>query len=186
MRSAVGLTLWGCLLLGVVGAVGAFPGFRGPATAVAVNVAPTLWLSPALRAVQPSLRSAWFRVRPWEPAMYRSLRVPQCGRALQRCGWESLRRRRRSSGGTRAMLVALERDTRMAEVAHAAAAGVVLVAVVVATGHRAWDAVGWLSGTAVVLHGYPVMLQRLVRSRVPATLVHAPPAPASRAPRSVV
>ena len=54
----------------------------------------------------------------------------------------------------------------MSEVRHLAVGAVGTVMVLVAAIWRAWDAAAWLLAVNVVLHAWPVMLQRFTRSRV--------------------
>jgi hypothetical protein len=54
----------------------------------------------------------------------------------------------------------------MSETGHLVVGAVGTVLVLVAAALQAWDAAAWLLAVNVVLHAYPVMLQRFTRSRV--------------------
>ncbi len=125
-----------------------------------------LWMSAILAALPPRLDGPWYRVRSWEPRWYRRLGVWHFMRLLRAVGWERAMRGRRAFDGTRASLAGLDRDTRGSECGHLvlAVVGVVLVMVVGAV--RGWAAVTWLAVLTIVLHGYPVLLQRAMRHRV--------------------
>ncbi len=123
------------------------------------------WISGVLDAVQPRLDGAWFRVRPREPRVYRRLGVVAYRKALRRVGWDRLGGRH-VFDGTRASLAALDRQTRMSETGHLVVGAVGTAMVLVAAALQAWDAAAWLLAVNVVLHAYPVMLQRFTRSRV--------------------
>jgi hypothetical protein len=87
-------------------------------------------------------------------------------RLLRAIGWERLMRGGRTFTGTRASLAALDRQTRASELGHLVVAALVTAVSAVAAGAGAWDAVAWLSGLTVLLHVYPVLLQRALRARV--------------------
>jgi hypothetical protein len=124
------------------------------------------WMSSAVHLLRPRLDGPWFRVRSWEPAVYRRLGVWSFMRALRRLGWERAMRGSRAFDGTRASLDGLDRDTRTSEFGHLmlALAGTALM--VAAAAVQAWSAFTWLAVLNVVLHGYPVLLQRAMRHRV--------------------
>lgn len=63
-------------------------------------------------------------------------------------------------------LPALDRATRVSELAHLILAAIGTVLVVVAVTFRAWQGAAWLLALNVLLHVYPVLLQRTVRHRV--------------------
>ncbi len=123
------------------------------------------WISGVLDAVQPRLGASWFRVRSWEPRTYRRLGVRAYRNALRRIGWDRLGGRQ-AFDGTRASLPVLERRTRMSEAGHLVVGAVGTVMVLVAAAFEAWDAAAWLLAVNVVLHAYPVMLQRSTRGRI--------------------
>jgi hypothetical protein len=72
----------------------------------------------------------------------------------------------RSFDGTRSSLPGLERRTRMSEFAHVVLGAVGTGMVGVALACHAWDAAAWLFAANVVLHAYPIMLQRVLRARL--------------------
>jgi hypothetical protein len=154
---AVAVASWG---------TGALLGFRGFAFAWVLHLTMMAWMAASLDTAQPALTGAWFRVRAWEPPVYRRLGVWWFMRLLRRIGWERIMRGSRPSGGTRAALPALDRATRMSECGHLVPAAVGTVLATVAAAVRAWDAATWLFGLPVLLHAYPILLQRAVRSRI--------------------
>jgi hypothetical protein len=153
-------------VVGVAGATGAALGFGSFAFAWVVHFVLMLWMSAALRALQPRLAGPWYRVRSWEPRWYRRVGVWQFMRLLRVVGWERAMRERRAFDGSRSSLAGLHRDTRMSECGHVVLFVVGALLVVVAVAVRAWSAVAWLSILNVLLHGYPVLLQRAMRHRV--------------------
>ncbi len=160
LRTGLGAAVVAALCWGT----GAVVGFRGPAFAWIVHFLLMAWVSDALTAWRPSLRGSWFRVREWEPGLYRTLGIGGFAWLLRRSGWD--RTLRRSFDGTRAGLAALEQDTRRSESGHLVVAAIGAGLVVVAAVDRAWDAVGWLAAAALLLHAHPVVLQRATRHRI--------------------
>ncbi|WP_328478016.1 hypothetical protein OHA21_26010 [Actinoplanes sp. NBC_00393] len=150
-------------VVAVTWAVGAFLGFNGFAAAWTVHFAMMAWMSALLDAAKPELRGDWFRVRAWEPGAYRRLGAWRYMRLLRAIGWE---RHNRRLDGARSSLPAFELATRRSEAAHLVIGLIGLVLAAVAIGFRAWWAAGWLVFLDVVLHGYPVLLQRAVRFRL--------------------
>jgi hypothetical protein len=150
----------------VSGAVGAIAGFDGFPVAWTVHFAMMAWMSALLDAARPALRGGWFRVRAWEPRAYRLIGVHAYRSLLRIVGWDRLNRRSRPFDGTRASLPALDRATRVSELAHLILAAIGTVLVVVAVAFQAWQGAAWLLALNVLLHVYPVLLQRTVRHRV--------------------
>jgi len=105
------------------------------------------WTSAVLEVVQP-------------------LGVLKYGALLCRVGWERATSSGRSFDGTRSSLPDLERRTRMSEFAHVVLGALGTGMVVVALACHAWDAAAWLFAANVVLHAYPIMLQRVLRARL--------------------
>ena len=165
-RSALRLVLGAVAAAAVVGTAAAAFGVRGPAFAWIAHFMMMAWTSAVLQVVQPLLRSRWFHVRAWEPRVYRRLGVLQFGALLRRVGWERAMSPGRPFDGTRSSLPGLERRTRMSEFAHLVLGAVGTGMVGVAVAHHAWDAAAWLFAANVVLHAYPIMLQRVVRARL--------------------
>ena len=166
VRSALRLVLGAVAAAAVVGTAAVAFGVRGPAFAWITHFMLMAWTSAALQVAQPLLRGRWFAVRAWEPRVYRRLGVLQYGALLRRVGWERATSSGRSFDGTRSSLPDLERRTRMSEFAHVVIGTVGTVMVVAALAHHAWDAAAWLFAANVVLHVYPIMLQRVVRARL--------------------
>jgi hypothetical protein len=154
----------GAAVVAVCWAVGAAFGFDTFVVAWTAHFTLMAWMAALVDAARPALRGGWYRVRPWEPRVYRLLGVGGYRRLLRAVGWERLNRR--PFDGTRASLAALDRATRSSEVAHLILAAIGAGLVVVAAAFRAWHAFGWLLALDVVLHVYPVLLQRTVRFRV--------------------
>ncbi|MEU4422543.1 hypothetical protein AB0F81_18085 [Actinoplanes sp. NPDC024001] len=153
-------------VVAVTWAVGAVTGFGSFATAWTVHFAMMAWMSGLLDAARPGLRGDWFRVRAWEPGVYRRAGVWWYMRLLRAVGWERLNRAGRRFDGTRESLPAFDLATRRSELAHLVLAAIGTVLVVVAVAFRSWGAAGWLAVLNVVLHCYPVLLQRAVRFRL--------------------
>lgn len=153
-------------MLAVCAAVGAYAGFDGFLVAWTAHFTLMAWMSALLDAARPALRGPWYTVRAWEPRAYRLMGVGLFFRFLQVSGWERLNRRSRPFDGTRASLAALDRATRSSELAHLILAGIGTALAAAAAGFDAWRATGWLLALNVVLHVYPVLLQRTVRFRI--------------------
>ncbi|MEU8615633.1 hypothetical protein AB0C29_47400, partial [Actinoplanes sp. NPDC048791] len=156
----------GADVAGVAWATGTAFGYRGPAFAWVLHFLLMGWSSGVLDAARPRLTSSYFRVRDWEPAGYRRLGAWWYLRLLRAIGWERLMRGGRGFTGTRVSLAVLDRQTRSAECGHLVVAVVVTAVSVVAAAAGAWDAVAWLSGLTVLLHLFPVLLQRALRARI--------------------
>jgi hypothetical protein len=156
----------GAGVVGLAGAVAAGLGFDSFAFAWVLHFLLMLWMSTALDVLQPRLVGPWFRIHFWEPRLYQRLGAWHFMRVLRALGWERVMRGGRAFDGTRSSLAGLDRDTRTSEFGHLVLAALVAVLVVVAAALRAWSAVAWLSVLNVLLHGYPVLLQRAMRARV--------------------
>nr|WP_281416336.1 hypothetical protein [Deinococcus aestuarii] len=81
------------------------------------------WALYVLRAVSLRPPERWYRVRPWEPGLYRRLGVLGYRRLRRRVGWERFRREATGFDGRQASLPAYERATREAEFSHLLLAG---------------------------------------------------------------
>lgn len=125
-----------------------------------------IWMMMLASAVPLPHEGGWYRVRDWEPRLYRRLGVMGFMRLLRAVGWERVNRSARKFDGTRASLPAFERDTRASEFSHAVLGALGFVLVLGAVLVRAWDAAFWLLAVNVFLHVYPVMLQRTMRKRI--------------------
>jgi len=109
----------------------------------------------------------WFRVRAGERVFHRMLGVGSFGRLLERSGWNRhvvvpMRR----FDGTRAGLRTLERSALGGIIAHGVcfAVHLLLAAAALFTGHP-WGAL-WILLPGVLLHLYPVLLQRSIMLRL--------------------
>lgn len=171
-RKEMGKGSWPGVLVGLAGVAGGgwlagrVFGFRGLPFALAVHILLMRWGLYVLRAVPQRPPPRWFRVRPWEPALYRRLGVFGYRRLLRLSGWERFRRKAVGFDGQRSSLAAYERATREAEFSHLLLGGIGMVLVLFAATRRAWSAAGWLLGANLFFQVYPVMLQRTMRARV--------------------
>jgi hypothetical protein len=141
-------------------------GFRSPVFAFTMHF--TLMTGAVYMDIllAPKLTSRRFDVSPREIRIYRRLGVVVFMRLLQRIGWHRAMRDPKVFDGTRRTLASYERATRYGENAHAWIFAVVLAPTAWAIAHGWWDAAFWLSSMSVVLHVYPVMLQRTQRARL--------------------
>jgi hypothetical protein len=111
-------------------------------------------------------RRARYQVRTFEPRLYALLGAELVRRVLDAVGWNRIIGQMRHSEIGASMLVRFVRGTEQSETAHllAGAATLVVAGIAAATTHfqGAWQVL--LIGLA--LHGYPVMLQRIVRFKI--------------------
>lgn len=124
------------------------------------------WISTISEGVAVRLDQPWFRVRRWEPALYRRVGVPLYGRILDRIGWNRSIERIRDFDGTRAGLPGLDQHTRRSEAGHLACAVVTALLAIAVVAGGSWSGAWWLVGLGVVLHVYPIALQRQLRARL--------------------
>lgn len=122
---------------------------------------------PAVRLVTRLCPRRWFRVPAGERVFHRMLGVGIFGWVLERSGYN----RRvadplRGFDGTRAGLLSLEGSVRGGAIAHAAVFAIhfLLAAAALFNGHP-WGAL-WILLPGVVLHLYPVLLQRSIMLRL--------------------
>jgi DMSO reductase anchor subunit len=121
-----------------------------------------LLLGPALVDVGRSR----YRVRASEPRLYALLGAELVRRVLDVVGWNRMIGRMRHSESGDSMLARFLRGAEQSETAHLlGAAATALVAVVATTTGHIQGAVQILL-VGFVLHGYPVMIQRMVRFRI--------------------
>lgn len=109
----------------------------------------------------------WFRVAAGERVFHRMLGVGLFGWLLERSGWNRhLALPMRGFNGTSAGLPSLEGSVRGAASAHGTSFAIhaLLAAVALFTGHP-WGAL-WILLPGVVLHLYPVLLQRSIMLRL--------------------
>lgn len=108
----------------------------------------------------------WFRVHPAERRLLRLLGVPAFGKLLERSGWNRMiADPMRSFDGTRSDLANLDSHLRGTMSAHGTSflIHLALSVLAAATGHL-WGAL-WLLLPGVILHLYPMLLQRWIRLR---------------------
>jgi Glycosyl-4,4'-diaponeurosporenoate acyltransferase len=129
---------------------------------------------PAVRLTMRVLPLDWFRVPEGERVLHSLLGVGTFGWLLERSGWN----RRvadplRGFDVTRATLPALEGTARGGLIAHGVCFAIhaLLAAAALVTGY-AWGAV-WILLPGVVLHLYPVLLQRSIMLRLQPLLADA-------------
>ncbi|SCG48242.1 hypothetical protein GA0070609_2041 [Micromonospora echinaurantiaca] len=144
-------------------ATGALLGY-GFAFAWVVHFGLMAWIAAWVDAARPGLGGDHWRIRRWEPGLYRRLGVGAYRRLLRRVGWERLMGH--SFAGTRAALPALDLRARRSEFGHSVLAVVALGLAGAAALLGAGPAAGWLAGLTVPLHGYPIVLQRALRARI--------------------
>ena len=109
----------------------------------------------------------WYRVPAGERVLHRLLGVGIFGWLLDRSGWNRhLAEPMRGFDGTTAGLPSLERSVRGAASAHGTCFAIhtLLAALALFTGHP-WGAL-WILLPGVVLHFYPVLLQRSIMLRL--------------------
>lgn len=165
-RTAAVVAVGALVVVGIASAAGTAFGYRTLIFAWVLHFVLMAWISGVVDTARPQLRASWFRVRAWEPSLHRRLGAWWYMRLLRLVGWERMTRRTGAFDGTRASLAAFDRQTRQSEFGHLIIAVLVTALSVVAAAAGAWDAAGWLSGLTVVLHVYPVLLQRAVRGRL--------------------
>ena len=122
---------------------------------------------PAVLLVTRLLPRHWFRVPTGERAFHRMLGVSTFGWLLERSGWNRhVVAPLRGFDGTRAGLPSLERSALGGIISHGACFAVHLLFSTAAlfTGHP-WGAL-WILLPGVVLHLYPVLLQRSIMLRL--------------------
>lgn len=112
------------------------------------------------------------RVRRWELRLYTSLGVRIFGKLLDTIGWNRMIARERGFDGTRRGLDGLDQHTRRSEIGHDLCWLVTAVLAVGALLAGSWVGALWLIGLGVPLHLYPMLLQRLLRSRIQALPRH--------------
>lgn len=117
--------------------------------------------------IERRMANTWFRVPQGERKLHRALGVATFDRVLRRSGWNrAIADPMRSFDGTRAELPALDRSLRGNVCAHGSCFLIhaTLAVLAVATGH--FPAALWILLPGVVVHLYPVMLQRSIALRL--------------------
>ncbi len=129
----------------------------------------TFALGPAVAgAVMRRVPRRWFRVPAGERAIHRMLGVPIFGWLLDRSGWDRIvGKSMRGFDGTRASLPSLEGSLRGNVSAHGACFAIhVLLAVFALFTKHPWRGALWMLLPGVVVHLYPVLLQRSIMLRL--------------------
>ena len=132
-------------------------------------VAGTFALGPAVAApVMRRVPRQWFRVPAGERAIHRMLGVPIFGWLLDRSGWNRIvHKSMRGFDGTRAGLPSLEGSLRGNVSAHGACFAIhVLLAVLALFTKHPWRGALCMLLPGVVVHLYPVLLQRSIMLRL--------------------
>lgn len=160
----LGLDLLSIVGLAVFAGIGF--GFGTLAWAWGLHLLLMLWMLAVEARVFLPYEGGWYRVRSWEPRLYRRLGVLGFMRLLRRVGWERANRQAKKFDGTRTSFSAYERGTRSSEFNHAVLGLVGFGLFGGAVALRAWDTAAWLLAVNMVLHVYPVMLQRTMRARI--------------------
>jgi hypothetical protein len=166
VRTAAVVVVGGFAVVGMAWAAGNAFGYRTLIFAWTLHFVLMAWISGVVDTAKPGLRGRWFWVREWESSVHRRLGAWWYMRFLHLVGWERLTRRGAVFTGTRASLAALDRQTRQSEFSHLIIAVLVTTVSAVAALAGAWDAAVWLSGLTLVLHVYPILLQRALRARI--------------------
>ncbi len=146
-------------------------GFRSPVFALNLHFLLMTGAVFADKLWAPKLASPRFEVSDREVRLYRRLGVVGFMRLLRRIGWTAANRDPTVFDGTRRTVPSYERATRHGENAHTWLFLIGLGPVAWSIAHRWWDATFWFSTMNVVLHLYPVMLQRTQRARLSALVV---------------
>jgi len=144
-----------------------------PWYAVSVGLA-TCAMVPALLApaIVRGVPLKWFRVHAGERVLYRMLGVGVFGWLLDISGWNRrVLEPLRGFTGKRAGLLALEQSLRAAAVSHGIGFAVqVLLSIFALLTRLRWSAALWMLLPGVVLHLYPVLLQRSIMLRLQSLL----------------
>jgi hypothetical protein len=143
-------------------------GPSNPSYAVGV-VGATFCLGPAIAApVMRCVPPQWFRVPTGERVLHRILGVGIFGWLLDVSGWNRfVAEPMRGFSGKRAGLPSLEQGVRANISAHGACFAVhVLLAVLALFSRHPWSGALWMLLPGVVVHLYPVMLQRSIMLRL--------------------
>ncbi len=143
-------------------------GPSSPWYALAV-VAGTFGLGPAVAApVMRRVPRHWFRLSAWERVLHRIVGVGIFGWLLDVSTWNRrLAQPMRGFSGKRAGLVSLEQSLQGNMSAHGACFAIhVLLAVLALFTRHPWSAALWMLLPGVVVHLYPVLLQRSIMLRL--------------------
>lgn len=154
------------LAAGAIAAAWLFIGPTGFSFALVTHLVLLSWVSSIVgpRVKIPDLD--WLRVRNWELRLYPALGVRLFGTLLDLIGWNRVIAKERGFSGTREGLHGLDQHTRRSEIGHGLC---IVVTVAMALGVLAtggWQGAAWLVVLGLVVHLYPVLLQRLLRARI--------------------
>jgi hypothetical protein len=137
----------------------------------------TCSLEPALAA--PFLRRAprrWSRVPESERVLHRMVGVRIFGWLLDASGWNRLITPMRGFSGKKANLLWLEQHARAGAIAHGICFAIhILLALLALLTQRPWSGALWMLWPGVVVHLYPVALQRSMMLRLQPLLDKAAP-----------
>lgn len=132
-------------------------------------VGTTFALGPALAGpVMKRVPRRWFRVPSSEHVLHRMLGVGLFGRLLEVSGWNRVvAKPMRGFSGTRAGLASLEQSVRGNISAHGGCFAVhVVLAIFALFSRHPWRGALWMLVPAIVVHLYPVLLQRSIMLRL--------------------
>jgi hypothetical protein len=129
----------------------------------------TFALGPAVAApVMRRVPRQWFRVPPGERVLHRLLGVGILGWLLDVSGWNRhVLGSMRGFSGRRDGLASLEQGVRSSASAHGVCFAIhVFLAVLALFGRHPWSGALWMLLPGVVVHLYPVLLQRSIMLRL--------------------
>lgn len=129
----------------------------------------TCSLVPAVPAdVMRRVPRQWFRVPAGERVLHRAVGIGIFGWLLDACGWNRhLVEPVRGFSGKRAGLRSLEQSARAGAIAHGICFAIhVLLALLALFSRHPWKGALWMLLPGVVLHLYPVLLQRSIMLRL--------------------
>jgi hypothetical protein len=127
----------------------------------------TCSLEPAVAApIMRRVPRQWFRVPTGERVLHRIVGVGIFGWLLDVSGWNHLIKRMRGFSGKRGLL-SLEQHARAGAIAHGICFAIhVLLAVLALFSRHPWSGALWMLLPGVVVHLYPVLLQRSIMLRI--------------------
>jgi hypothetical protein len=115
----------------------------------------------------------WLRVPAGERALHRIAGVEVFGRLLDVSRWNRLIEPMRGFSGKRSGLQSLEQHARFGAIAHGICFAIhVLLAVAALFGKRPWSGAIWMLAPGIIVHLYPVLLQRSMMLRLQPLLNH--------------
>jgi hypothetical protein len=119
----------------------------------------------------------WFRVPTGERVLHRIVGVGIFGWLLDVSGWNHLIKSLRGFSGKKAGLLSLEQHARAGAIAHGICFAIhVLLAVLALFSRHPWSGALWMLLPGVVVHLYPVLLQRSIMLRLQPLLDKTAPA----------